>query len=339
LKIALITDAWHPQINGIVTTVQNTCRELLKQGHTVKLITPSDFRTWPCPGYPDVRLAFLCGPKLRPVLQAFRPEAIHLVTEGCVGFAARRYCRQKNINYSTSFHSRYPEYLNMRIGFPLFVTNGYLRWFHSKSCHVMVSTESLADELIGKGYRNLARWSLGVDTDHFRPRRKSFITDERPIFLYAGRVAVEKNVEQFLRLDLPGTKYVVGDGPQRSALEKRYPTVRFTGYQQGKKLAALMAAADCFVFPSLTDTFGLVALEALACGVPVAAYPVQGPKDVLHDQRVAVLGKDLKHAALRALELNPQHCRNYALQYSWPSCTRQFVANLIAVENSDAVWG
>ncbi|MEE9396303.1 MAG: glycosyltransferase family 1 protein [Methylococcales bacterium] len=329
LKIALITDAWHPQINGIVTTVQNTCRELKTLGHTVKLITPCDFRTWPCPGYPDVRLAFLCGPRLRPILKAFKPDAVHLVTEGCVGFAARRYCRQKRINYSTSFHSRYPEYLKERVGFPLAVTNGYLRWFHSKSCHVMVSTESLGAELMGKGYRNVVRWSLGVDTDHFRPRQKSFIQDKRPIFLYAGRVAVEKNVEHFLQLDLPGTKYVVGDGPQRSELEKRYPNVHFTGFQQGEVLASFMAAADCFVFPSLTDTFGLVALESLACGVPVAAYPVQGPKDILRDNRVGVLGKDLKQAAIKALELDPQHCRTYALQYTWPSCTRQFVDNLI----------
>lgn len=337
LRIALISDAWHPQINGVVTTLTNTCLALQMLGHTVELIAPDRFRTWPCPGYPDVGLAFLCGPKLRPILEAFKPQAIHIATEGCVGFAARRYCRQKGFRYTTSFTSRFPEYLKLRAGLPLSVSYTYLRWFHNKSTRVMVATESLGQELAKKGFHRLAHWPRGVDSELFRPRAKAFIQDIRPIFLFTGRVAVEKNIEAFLKLDLPGTKYVVGDGPQREVLEKMYPQVRFVGYRTGEAVARYMAAADVFVFPSLTDTFGLVMLEALACGVPVAAYPVPGPKDVIHDERVGVLDHDLRQAALKALALNPRRCRDYALRYSWESSARRFVGHLAFLLNGPKV--
>jgi glycosyltransferase involved in cell wall biosynthesis len=327
-RILLISDAWHPQVNGIVTTLANTRRALENLGHTVELIAPDRFRTWPCPGYPDVGLAFLCGPRLRPLIRAFRPDAIHLATEGPVGFAARRYCHEIGFNYTTSFHSYFPEYFKLRVGLPLGVTRAYLRWFHSQSRQVMVATDSLADDLTRQGFRRLARWPRGVDTELFRSRDKNFIRDERPVFLFTGRVAIEKNVEAFLKLDLPGSKYVVGDGPQRQELEAKYPGVRFVGFRKGEELARYMAAADVLVFPSLTDTFGLVLLEALACGVPVAAYPVQGPRDVIRDARVGVLGADLRQAALQAMSLNPLDCRNYARQYSWELSARQFVANL-----------
>lgn len=331
MRIALISDAWHPQINGVVTALTNTCRTLEKLGHTVELIFPGHFRTWPCPGYPDARLAFGCGARLGRIIEAFQPDAIHMATEGPVGFAARRYCRRMGFNYTTSFHSRFPEYLKLRIGLPLSLSYAYLRWFHGKSHHVMVATDSLRDELASKGFHRLVRWPLGVDTEIFRPREKGFIQDRRPILMYAGRVAVEKNLEKFLGLELPGTKFVVGDGPQREELEKRYPRVRFVGYKKGDELARYLAAADVFVFPSLTDTFGLVLLEALACGVPVAAYPVQGPKDVILDKQVGVLDTDLAQAVLKALSLSPQHCRRYAMQYSWENCTRQFVGNLTPI--------
>lgn len=327
-RILLISDAWRPQVNGVVTTLANTCRALESLGHTVELIAPGRFRTWPCPGYPDVGLAFLCGPRLRPLIQAFQPDAIHLATEGPVGYAARRYCREIGFPYTTSFHSHFPEYFKLRIGLPLGVSHAYLRWFHSRSYRVMVSTDSLADELAGRGYRRLAHWSRGVDTELFRPRDKGFIQDARPLFMFTGRVAIEKNVEAFLRLELAGSKYVVGDGPQRQELEARYPGVRFVGYRKGEELARYMAAADVCVFPSLTDTFGLVILEALACGVPVAAYPVRGPKDVIRDEGVGVLADDLQQAALQALSLQAQDCRRYAQQYSWEQCARQFVGNL-----------
>jgi len=257
---------------------------------------------------------------------------IHLMTEGPVGFAARRYCRQFGIPYTTSFHSHFPEYLKLRIGLPLFIGYAYLRWFHSRSERVMVTTDSLCRNLRGKGFSRLVQWPLGVDTDVFRPRDKTYIQDQRPIFMYVGRVAIEKNVEAFLQLNLPGTQYVVGDGPQRGELQSRYPKAWFLGYQQGEALARLLAAADVLVFPSVTDTFGLVLLEALACGVPVAAYPVQGPKDVLRDDRIGSLEHDLRRATLNALALNPEDCRRYALRWSWENSARQFIDRLAPLD-------
>lgn len=328
MRIILLSDAWHPQINGIVTTLTQLCRALTELGHTVGLITPDRFRTWPCPGYPDVGLAFGCGPRLRPLIDAFQPEAIHLVTEGPVGFAARRYCRHRRLPCTTSFHSYFPEYLKLRVGLPLLIGYGYLRWFHSRSERILVASESLRQRLLARGFSRLAPWPLGVDTALFRPRDKTSIQAPRPIFMFVGRVAIEKNVEAFLRLDLPGTRYAVGDGPQRRELESRYPKARFAGYQQGEELARLLAAADVLVFPSLTDTFGLVLLEALACGVPVAAYPVPGPNDVVRDPRVGVLDRDLRRAALNALTLDPADCRRYALQWSWETSARRFIGQL-----------
>lgn len=328
MRIAIISDAWHPQINGVVTTLTRTCDVLETMGHRVELFAPDRFRTWPCPGYPDVGLAFLCGPRLRPLLRAFRPDAIHLATEGPVGYAARRFCRHRGFAYTSSFHSYFPEYFKLRVGLPTAVSYGYLRWFHRRSRRVMVATESLVNDLAKKGFERLAIWSRGVDTGRFRPRGKDFLEDARPIFMYAGRVAVEKNIEAFLSLDLPGTRYVVGDGPQRPELEAKYPGVRFAGYRKGEEFARYLTAADVLVFPSRTDTFGLVMLEALASGVPVAAFPVQGPRDILRDSRAGVLCEDLGQAALRALELRPEDCRNQAERYSWQAATRQFLANL-----------
>ena len=338
LRIALITDAWHPQINGVVTTLTNTRQALERLGHTVELLHPGLFRTWPCPGYPDVGLAFLCGPKLRPLLKSFKPDAIHIATEGAVGYAARRYCRHKGFPFTTSYHSRFPEYLNLRIGFPITVSRTYIRWFHRRSHRVMVATSSLEKELGSRGFSSLTRWSRGVDTSLFRPRDKGFLCDPRPIFMYAGRVAIEKNVEEFLRLDVPGTKYVVGDGPQRESLKRQYPEVRFPGYRQGVELSRYMAAADAFVFPSRTDTFGLVLLEALACGVPVAAYPVAGPIDVIQDPEVGKLDENLRRATLGCLSLNPRNCRKYAISHSWEYSARQFASNLTMITTPSIFW-
>lgn len=329
MRIALISDAWHPQVNGVVTTLTNTVATLKTLGHEVELITPDRFKTYPWPGYPDVGLSFLCGPRLRPIIKSFEPDAIHLVTEGPIGYAARRYCREFGYRYTSSYLSQFPQYFKLRIGFPVLISAAYLRWFHSESDRVMVATASLEQEMHQKGYMRLARWSRGVDTGLFCPRTKDFIKDARPIFMFTGRVAIEKNIEAFLKLDLPGTKYVVGDGSHREALEKKYPAVRFTGYQQGENLARFMAAADVFVFPSLTDTFGVVLLEALASGVPVAGYPIQSCKDVITDERVGILDGDLQYAVMTALSLNPQACRHYALEYTWEKCTQQFVGNLV----------
>ncbi len=329
MRIVLISDAWHPQINGVVTTLTNTVATLKRLGHEVELITPDRFRTYPWPGYPDVGMAFLCGPKLRPIIKAFNPDALHLVTEGPIGYAARRFCREFGYHYTSSYLSQFPVYFKLRIGFPVTISSAYLHWFHSESKKVMVATPSLAAEMRQKGYPHLACWSRGVDTSLYRPRPKDFIKDPRPIFMFTGRVAVEKNIESFLKLNLPGTKYVIGDGPHRDILMKKYPDVRFTGYQTGETLARYMAAADVFVFPSLTDTFGVVMLEALASGVPVAAYPVQAPKDVIQNDQIGILNNNLQQAAIKALSINSEACRQYALGYTWEKCTQQFVDNLV----------
>ncbi len=329
MRIALISDAWRPQINGVVTTVTNTYASLQRLGHDVELITPDRFKTYPWPGYPDVEMAFLCGPNLRTIIRGFKPDAIHFVTEGCIGFAARRYCRNYGYRYTTSYLSQFPEYFKLRTGFPKRISEAYLHWFHGESARIMVATPSFEHILRQKGYRNLARWSRGVDTGLFKPRDKSYIQDNRPVFMYAGRVAVEKNIEAFLQLALPGTKYVVGDGPVRQTLSEKYPEVRFAGYQHGENLARYMGAADVFVFPSKTDTFGVVLLEALASGVPIAAFPVPGPKDIILNDRVGKLSNDLQSAALSALSLKPEDCRRYALAYTWEKCTQQFVENLV----------
>lgn len=329
MRITLISDAWHPQINGIVTAVVELSKALVRLGHAVTVITPEAFHTWPCPGYPDVRLAFLCGPRLRPRINASRPEAIHLMTEGPVGFAARRYCRQRGWAYTSSFHSHFPEYLKLRAGIPLTVSYAYLRWFHRCSRRVMVGTESLCEALSRQGFHRLGTWPLGVDTRRFRPRGKAALAAARPVFLYLGRIAIEKSVEDFLRLDLPGSRVVIGDGPQRRELEARYPDVQFLGYRSGEDLAGYLSSADVLVFPSRTDTFGLAMLEALACGVPVAAYPVPGPLDAICDPRVGRLDADLRRAALEALTLDPADCRRYALQWSWEASARRFVELLV----------
>lgn len=329
MRIALITDAWHPQVNGIVTTLSSLAGALEGLGHSVAIFAPDRFRTWPCPGYPDVGLSFLCGPRLRPLLEAFRPDAIHIATEGPVGYAARRYCRHRGLAYTSSFHSFFDEYLKLRIGFPLWISRAYLRWFHRRSASVLAGSESLATILQSRGFRRIALWPLGVDTELFKPGDKTWLNLPRPVFLYVGRLAVEKNVEGFLRLDLPGSKLVVGDGPQRAELQARFPWAQYQGYRRGEELVRWIAAADVLVFPSRTDTFGLAMLEALACGVPVAAMPVPGPRDVIRSRKVGVLDEDLQLAALAALKLRPEDCRRYAERFSWEASARSFLAHLV----------
>lgn len=337
MKLALITDAWAPQINGVVTTLTMTSHQLRAQGHHVEVFSPDQFPNWPCPTYPEIRLAWGCGARLRDRMDAFQPDAIHIATEGPLGLAARSFCLERRIPFTSAFHTRFAEYVQMRARLPLSWGYGLLRWFHNRSVRLMAATPALVDELRRRGFKNPVPWSRGVDTDRFRPRQKDFISDPRPIQLYAGRVAVEKNLEAFLEVKLPGTKYVVGDGPQRQELQERYPEVRFVGYRQGEELARYLAAADVFVFPSLTDTFGLVMLEALACGVPVAAFPVHGPKDVITSRQVGCLGDDLTRSIESALQLSPQACRDFALQHSWDRCARQF-ADYLAPIPSNRWW-
>lgn len=328
MKILFITDAWYPQINGVVRTLSTTGVELEKMGHRVGFIGPDQFRTLPLPGYKEIRVAVRPRRRLERLINEFAPQAIHIATEGPLGWAARAVCRERKLAYTTSYHTRFPEYLAERAPVPLGLSYAMLRRFHRLSSAVMVATPSISSSLAARGFSNLRRWTRGVDTELFRPRDKDFISDTRPISLYVGRVAVEKNIEAFLALDTPGTKYVVGGGPKLTTLQRRHPEVRFVGPRQGEELAQYYAAADVFVFPSKTDTFGLVMLEALACGVPVAAYPVAGPLDVIGDSGTGVLDWDLGRAVEGALKIDPEHCRDYALSQSWQAAARQFLSNV-----------
>lgn len=331
MKIALVTDAWLPQTNGVVRTLTITADRLSQAGYDVTLITPAGFRTVPCPTYPEIRLSLLSSGRVWRSLDALDPQAVHIATEGPLGLAARRWCLRRARAFTTSYHTQFPEYLRARLPVPLAVSYAYLRWFHGKAAHTLVATPSMKRALEERGFGNLALWSRGVDTELFRPRNEKFLDLPRPVWLYFGRVAVEKGVEDFLRLDLPGTKLVVGDGPAASRLRQAYPEAVFTGYRFGEELARHIAASDVFVFPSRTDTFGLVLLEAMACGVPVAAYPVTGPVDVVVDGVTGVLSDDLGAAARAALKLKRDACRQHALRYTWEAATRQFIGALAAL--------
>jgi glycosyltransferase involved in cell wall biosynthesis len=329
MRILISTDAWSPQVNGVVRTLEQTSRELTRMGHEVRFITPQGFRTIPMPTYPEIKLAVGATNAVGRIIDEFQPERIHISTEGTLGLAVRRSCLRRRLAFTTSFHTRFPEYIRARWGIPEFLPYAGLRWFHGPSSAVMVATRSLEQELHSRGFKHLRLWSRGVDVERFAPRDKGWLDLPRPVFLYVGRVAIEKSVEDFLKLSLPGSKLVVGDGPQYTELKGRYPEVTFAGAQFGDDLARYYSAADVFVFPSRTDTFGLVVLEALASGLPVAAYPVHGPGDIIADNtKVGALSEDLRAAALKCLELNPADCRNFALSYSWDACTLQFLANL-----------
>jgi glycosyltransferase involved in cell wall biosynthesis len=325
MRVLIATDAWHPQINGVVRTLARSRDELLGLGHAVEMITPDRFRSFPCPTYPEINLAITPGRRVREIIENFEPDAVHIATEGPLGMATRRYCRKRGLPFTTSFHTRFPEYINLRLNVPVDWGYRFMRWFHAPAARTLVATETLKQELKDKGFEHLALWSRGVDTEIFQPRGKDFLDDPRPIFMFVGRVAVEKNIEAFLDLDLPGTRYVVGDGPDLEKLKTRYPSVRFPGAKTGIELAQYFSAADALVFPSLTDTFGLVLLEAMACGVPAAAYPVEGPKDVVIDGKTGCLNEDLHQAALDVLKLNPADCRDYALKFNWTDNTRRLL--------------
>jgi glycosyltransferase involved in cell wall biosynthesis len=295
-------------------------------------VTPDQFKTIPCPSYPSIRLAFACYGKLSRLLDEFNPQRIHIATEGPLGIAARRYCIKHNLAFTSSFHTLFAEYVNLRFKIPISCGYGFLRWFHAPAKKVMVATSSVESDLNARGFKNdLVRWSRGVNPDFYHPRDKAFLLLPRPISLFVGRVAIEKNIDAFLSLDFPGTKVVVGDGPQLKELKAKYPDAVFVGFLSGEPLARHVAAADVFVFPSRTDTFGIVMLDALASGIPVAAFPVTGPVDVITSDKVGKLDENLKKAMTEALQLNAQDCRNYALDYSWANCTEQFFNNLVPV--------
>jgi glycosyltransferase involved in cell wall biosynthesis len=328
MHIVIVTDAWLPQINGVVRTYERTRDELTKLGHRVSFITPEGFRTIPMPTYPDIRLSLFPGRKVRRQLEELKPDAVHIATEGPLGVAARSWCLRNKFPYTTSFHTQFPEYVWLRTRLPLTWSYAAVRWFHGRAHTTMVATPTLHKRLMDHGFTNLGYWSRGVNHELFKPRSKDYLKERRPVFLYMGRVAIEKNIEAFLKLDLPGTKMVVGGGPDLDMLRKKYPEAIFTGYKENGELARLLAAADVFVFPSRTDTFGLVVIEALACGVPVAAYPVQGPIDIIENGVTGFLDEDLQKAALAALVLKPEACREAALKYTWEACTRQFLTHV-----------
>ena len=328
--ILVATDAWHPQVNGVVRTLTMMAEAAKSFGVDISFLTPQSFRTFAMPSYPDLRLALPGPAKIASLIEAAKPDGIHIATEGPIGFMVRRYCRKRGLPFTTSFHTRFPEYVSARSPMPeAWVWRG-LRWFHKPSQAVMAATPALAAELRARGFRNVVLCSRGVDTALFHPRAIDLCLPA-PVFLSVGRVAVEKNLEAFLELDLPGTKVVVGDGPARSALERQYPDAVFLGARHGEELAEIYAAADVFVFPSKTDTFGLVLLEALASGLPVAAFPVAGPRDVIGTAPVGVLHEDLRTACLGALQISTETCVEFAAAHTWQASARVFVEHALNV--------
>jgi glycosyltransferase involved in cell wall biosynthesis len=328
MRIMIVTDAWVPQTNGVVSTLSQTSEWLRRFGHDVRMITPRDFHSVACPTYPEIRLSLLPYRGVRRRLLEFSPQALHIATEGPLGLAARRFCLRHGMRFTTSYHTQFPQYLRARFPIPLEWSYQALRLFHAAAVRCMVSTASVRRDLATHGFDNLATWRRGVDTELFRPTLKGFHALPRPIAAYVGRVAVEKNVEAFLDMEWQGSKIVIGDGPERARLQHRYPAVTFAGYRFGEDLAAHLAGADVMVFSSRTDTFGLVNLEAMACGVPVAAYPVTGPIDVVEDGITGALDTDLAAAAQRALHIDPKACRDRALKTGWDVCSREFESNL-----------
>jgi glycosyltransferase involved in cell wall biosynthesis len=335
MRVLVATDAWHPQVNGVVRTLTMTAEAAKALGVDVGFLTPQSFRTVAMPSYPDLRLALPYGAKIARLIDEARPDSIHIATEGPIGLAVRRYCRKHGVPFTTSFHTRFPEYVSARLPVRESWIWAALRAFHRHSQAVMAATPALANELRARGFRNVVLWPRGVDTSLFHPR----IADlglPRPVFLCVGRVAVEKNLEAFLELELPGTKVIVGDGPARAALARKYPQAVFLGARQGEELADIYAAADVFVFPSKTDTFGLVLLEALASGVPVAAFPVTGPRDVLGSAPVGALNDDLRLACLASLRISPQACLEFAARHTWEVSARAFIENMADIRTIDA---
>jgi glycosyltransferase involved in cell wall biosynthesis len=334
MRILIATDAWHPQVNGVVRTLTSLANSAAALGAEVEFLTPDGFPSIAVPTYPGLRIAWPNRREIARRIEAAAPDAIHIATEGPVGWAVRGYCRRHKLAFTTSYTTRFPEYIAVRSIIPASVSYAVLRHFHSAAATTMVATASLRQELAAKGFKKLGSWTRGVDTDLFRPDDPVQLDLPRPVFMTVGRVAVEKNIEAFLDLELPGSMVVIGDGPQRAELTRRYPTVSFLGEKKGRELSAHFAAADVFVFPSLTDTFGVVQLEALACGTPVAAFPVTGPLDVIADHPVGALDNDLRSACLRALTMSRETCRSFALERSWENSARQFIGNLSALQPS-----
>src|SRR5215469_3201506 len=327
MKVLVATDAWRPQVNGVVRTLGALARAAAELGVAIEFLSPEGFWTFPVPTYPGLRLALPSRKSIAARIERAKPDAIHVATEGPIGYAVRSYCIKIDRPFTTSYTTRFPEYIAARSPIPAAWIYRALRRFHAAAAVTMVATPSLMSELAGRGFGNLGMWTRGVDVDLFRPDRAIDLGFPRPIFMSVGRVAVEKNLPAFLSLDLPGTKVVIGAGPQEAELQRRFPSAKFLGQLDNGILAAHLAAADVFVFPSLTDTFGIVQLEALASGVPIAAFPVTGPKDVISDNPIGVLNDDLRVACMQALWISREACREFALRYSWENSARQFIGH------------
>ena len=337
MKIIIVTDAWYPQVNGVVRTLDETSKQLKKLGHEVKLISPEGFLTIPCPTYPEIRLSLFPGAKVSSMIREFNPDCLHISTEGPLGLSARGYASRNGLAFTSAYHTRFPEYVHARTKLPLKLTYSFLRWFHSRSELVMVPTEEVKKDLIKYKIGNPKIWSRGVDLEIYKPK-KGRKKNKKPILLNVGRVAVEKNLEAFLKIDLPYEKWVVGDGPALKELKKKYPEVIFHGAKNKEELEYYYNKADVFVFPSKTDTFGLVLLEAMACGLPVAAFPVSGPLDVIGSSNAGCLNSSLKEACKKALLIPRKVPREYAKTFSWEATSKTFETYLVSIRDKDTTY-
>lgn len=331
MRILVATDAWHPQINGVVRTLTTLAKAVRKRGASIEFLTPDGFPSFELPTYPGMRCAIPGPREIARRIEAIAPDAIHIATEGPVGHMVRRFCLKRGLPFTTSYTTRFPEYISARLPIPESWSYAVLRRFHNASTVTMVSTNSMTEDLKSRGFTNIGMWTRGVDTELFRPDRAVDIGLKRPIFMTVGRVAVEKNIDAFLSLDLPGSKAVIGRGPEEDRLRRQYPEAAFFGSLSDEHLASHLAAADVFVFPSRTDTYGVVQLEALACGVPVAAYPVTGPLDVIAGHPIGALNEDLHAACLDALKISREACRDFARTRSWDNSAKQFIGNVSKV--------
>ena len=338
MRIAIVTDAWEPQVNGVVRTLQSVRDVLERHGHRVLIISPDQFYSLPMPTYPEIRLAITRVKSVGAMIEEFGPHAIHLATEGPLCVAARRWCLRNERPFTTAYHTQFPDYVSARSGVPAEWIWRYIRWFHSPSYGILASTPSIRQSLVDHGLDQVVHWGRGVNLSLYRPGlapHPAIAAFEGPIQLYVGRVAVEKNLEAFLKTSHPGTKVIVGDGPSRASLEAAYPDAKFMGPMFGEELASAYAAADVFVFPSKTDTFGLVMIEALACGVPVAGYPVTGPIDVLTPETGA-MDADLTKAIGVALTRDREACAAYGRSFTWEASARQFLNALYPMDGHQA---
>jgi glycosyltransferase involved in cell wall biosynthesis len=336
MRVLIATDAWHPQVNGVVRTLTSLAKSARGLSVAIEFLTPEGFPSVPVPTYPGLRFALPSRREIARRIEQIEPDAIHIATEGSIGYMVRGYCLERGLPFTTSYTTRFPEYISARVPIPATWSYALLRRFHSAATVTMVATLSLMAELTQRGFKNLGMWTRGVDTELFKPDQAADLDLPRPIFVSVGRIAVEKNLEAFLSLELPGSKVVIGEGPYEAELRRRFPQAKFLGLKEGKALAACLAAADAFVFPSRTDTFGVVQLEALACGVPIAAYPVTGPRDVVGNNPIGVLHDDLRAACMGALHISREACRAFAMTRSWEKSARQFVGhiNRVVIGNS-----